>query len=244
MDSRPWALRSDAARAAALTGTILCLLAAVAGCGGGNQPDPGTTVGGSRGPAPRPGGAPERPANRAEAPSEEYRVARAVRGYLAAFTEGEGEGACSWLAPERQRELVEQLAKLPKRRGPPSCERAILLQGAALPGADLERLARSRVTKVALQGETGTAEVLTPTKPGEVAESHTVAVKKIGSEWRLASNFFPGGLRGGRVPRPPPAPARNPAEERKIAAVFKRFRRALERGDGRERLRAAHPGRA
>ncbi len=102
---------------------------------------------------------------------------------------------------------------------------------------ELDRLMRGRVSKVALKGATGTAEVLTPQKRRGVPERHTVRVERIDGEWRLASNFFAGGLRGGRVPRPPPPPPRNPAEERKIAAVFERFRSALNRGDGRAACR-------
>ena len=165
-------------------------------------------------------------AERTRAPSEEYRVARAIRGFLTALFEGDGEAACRRLSPEQQAAARTRLKR-------PSCERAIRLQALSMREADIERLGRARVSRVALKGAAGTAEVVTPARKGGVPEPHTVRVERIDGEWLLASNFFPGALRGGKAPRPPPPPPPNPAEERKIRAVFERFRAALNRGDGR-----------
>ena len=199
----------------ALAVAVLFALALLVGCDGdGDQPSRGEPRQDSR-------ASPQR----ARAPSEEYRVARAIRAFLTALFEGDGEAACRRLTPEQQAAARTRLKR-------PTCDRAIRLQVISMREGDLDRLARAKVTKVALQGAAGTAEVLTPASKGAVPEPHTVRVERIDGEWRLASNFFPGGLRGGKVPRPPPPPPRNPAEERKIRAVFERFRAALNRGDG------------
>lgn len=187
----------------------------IAGCDGSDEPSSDTRGEGAEG---------SRQGDRA--PSEEYRVATAIRGFVAALSEGDGEAACRRLSREQQAQVKARLKR-------PTCERAIGLQAISMRAGDLDRLSRARVSKVALKGAAGTAELLTPKKRGAVSEPHTVLVKRIDGEWRLASNFFPGGVRGGKVPRPPPPPPANPAEERKIRVLFKRFRSALNRGEGR-----------
>lgn len=192
---------------------LLILVAAAPGCDGDDGNDRGEprepTVGGS----PREG-------------AGEYRVARTVSAFLVAFTDGDGQAACRLLTRQRQAELIE-------RTNRPSCERAVAVQVGATRVRDLERLERAKVSKVALAGAAARAEVLTPADRGGVPESHTVRLSQIDGGWRVASDFFPGALRGGSAPQPPPPPPRNPAQERAVAAVFHRFRRALERGDGK-----------
>jgi hypothetical protein len=100
-----------------------------------------------------------------------------------AFTEGDAEAACKLLTPERRQELIAR-----SRR--PTCERAVALQAGQNKLSDLDRLGRAKVTKVALTGATGTAEVLTPADRKTAAESHTVRVKEIQRRWRrLASRY-------------------------------------------------------
>jgi hypothetical protein len=84
------------------------------------------------------------------------------------------------------------------------------------------------VTKVALEGARGRAEIRTPGKGGGI-EQNTVDVVREGRAWKIASQFFPGTLAGGKVPKGPPGPPRNPVEERKVSDVFERFRAALRR---------------
>lgn len=215
--TRRGALRSEPARAAWLSIAFL-LLAAAGGCDGGGE---------------RRANAPEEPRAQRAGASQEYRVARTLRAFIVAFTQGDAEAACRRLTGERRAEMVERARRersLP-RRGPASCERVIGLQMGATSEEELDRLARSKVSKVALARAMGTAEVLTPARRGR-PESHTVYVRRVGRAWKLGSDFFPGELRDGKVPRPPPPPPRRPAEERRVAAVFERFRDFLEDGKG------------
>lgn len=193
---------------------LTCVLAGVAGCGGDD--DSGREREAQR----------KREESRAaRGISEEYRAAQAVKGFLVAYTEGDGPAACRRLTPQRQDALIrEQKA--------PSCQRAVRLQSGTVRGADLERLYRSKVSKVAITGREATAEVLTPAAGGGLPEAHTVQLRRVGDAWLLATNFFLGGLQGGKVPKPPPPPPRDPAQERRIESVFRRFRDALARGDG------------
>ena len=158
-------------------------------------------------------------------PSEEYRVARVIRTFVVGVYDGDGDAACRVLTPQRQREVT---ARSRQR----TCEKAIAAQSLEMSDKDLDRLGRSRATKVDLEGARGRAQIATPTANGR-REQHTVSVVKDAGAWKLASQFFPGELAQGKVPKPPPGPPRNPAEEGKITAVFERFRRALDRGDGR-----------
>jgi hypothetical protein len=154
---------------------------------------------------------------------------------VTALVDGDSEIACRQLTPGQQEAVKARLRR-------PTCERAVRLQAVSMRESELDRLSRARVTKVALQGAQGRAEVLTPPpQRGGAPEPHTVRVKRVDGDWRLASSFFPGGLREGKVPRPPPPPPANPVQERKIRALFERFRSALDRGDGRStcRLRTA-----
>lgn len=158
------------------------------------------------------------------APSQEYLAAKAIRGFVVAFTEGDGAAACGALTPQRRAEVT---SRSPQR----TCDRAIAAQTLNTPERDLTRLERSRVTKVDLTGRTGRAEISTPGR-GSARETHTVQVAKILGTWRVGSDFFPGGMETGKVPKPPPGPPPNPAQERRVTAVFERFRAALKRGDG------------
>lgn len=175
---------------------------------------------------------------RRSGPTDEYRVARAIRAFVVGVSEGDGEAACRVLTPQRQAAITARL----KQR---TCERAIAAQSIATSERDLTRLARSRVTKVDLDGTTGRAEIVTPERRA-MREEHIADVVKQRGTWKLASQFFPGRLARGKVPKAPPGPPRNPAEERKVAEVFTRFRRALDRGDGGTacRLRTAAARRA
>lgn len=162
---------------------------------------------------------------RSTGPSEEYRVARAIRAFVVGVAEGDGAAACRVLTPQRRAEVTARLARA-------TCEQAIVAQGRATSEQDLRRLGRSRVTKVDLDGREGRAAVATPGRTA-VPEEHTVQVSKTAGGWKIASDFFPGGIEGGKAPKAPPPPPHKPAEERKVAAVFDRFRAALRRGDGK-----------
>ena len=158
-------------------------------------------------------------------PSQEYLAAKAIRGFVVAFTEGDGEAACRAMTARRRTEVT---SRSPQR----TCDRAVAAQTLNTPERDLTRLERSRVTKVDLKGTAGRAQIATPGR-GSARETHTVQVAKVLGRWRVASDFFPGGMKTGKVPKPPPGPPANPAEERRVSAVFERFRAALKRGDGR-----------
>jgi hypothetical protein len=207
-----------ARRTATLAAACIFTIGVVAGCNGNDEPSTGT-------PSQRAGG------NQTDrTPTEEYRVAKAIRAFVTALVDGDSETACRQLTPGQQAAVKARLRR-------PTCERAVRLQAISMRGADVERLSRARVSKVSLQGTEGTAEVLTPPQRAAAPEPHTVRVKRIDGEWRVASSFFPGRLRGGKVPRPPPPPPPNPVQERKIRVLFERFRSALNRGDGRTACR-------
>ena len=213
MDSRRRARLTQTVRAAVWLVAASIALAAAAGCNSDDGSDGRKTRDAAASASQREG-------------SREYRVARTVRAFLVAFTEGDGQAACRLMTRQRQAELIER-----SRR--PTCERAVVLQVGAARVSDLERLARAKVSKVALAPDAATAEVLTPAQRGRSPASHTVRLTQIDGRWRIASDFFRGALSGGKIPTPPPPPPRNPAQERAVAAVFERFRQALERGDGK-----------
>jgi hypothetical protein len=159
-------------------------------------------------------------------PTQEYLAAKSVRGFIAAFTDADGTTACRFLTAQRRVDVTA-------RTNQPTCDRAIASEAQATREADLEALGRSRVTKVDLGRARGRAEVSTPGGAGRPAGSHTVSVEKVIGRWKVASDFFPGALERGVVPKAPPGPPRNPAQERRVRATFERFRAALRRGDGR-----------
>lgn len=181
-------------------------LAALALLGSGCRDDEATTVA-------RPG------------PSVEYQVARVVRSFLVAYTEGSSDRACRRLTPEHQQAVAT-------RQGRPTCERALSLERARASDRELDRLRRARITKVDVAGDAARAEVTMGS--ADRTQRLTATLRRAGDTWQIAGDLMPGGLASGRVPKPPPAPPRNPEEEQRIVAVFDRYRDALARRDGRE----------
>ena len=164
-------------------------------------------------------GSPGGPAT--SAPSKGYEVARVVRSFLVAYTQGDTELACRLLTPDRRR--------LVARRGNASCERALSVEVATSPERDLERLGGGRITKVDVGGEAAKAEVTVPANP---SERFTARLRRLGGGWKISADLVRGGLASGVVPKPPPPPPRHPEEERRVVAAFNRYRDALSRREG------------
>jgi hypothetical protein len=106
------------------------------------------------------------------------------------------------------------------------------LERAELSNRSIDRLRRARITKVDVAGDSAQAEITT--RSGGRADRFTATLRRAGGAWQIVGDFTPGGLASGRVPKPPPGPPRNPEEERRIVAVFERYRDAIARRDGRQ----------
>ena len=191
-----------------LTGAGIALaVVALASCGGGDDENPET----------------ERAAAGERGASVEYQVARVVRSFLLAYTEGSYETACARLAPEH-RQMVA------RRNDRPSCERGLALEAARAVPRELERLGRARITKVDVQRESASAEVAM--RAGRRLRRFTAELIRTPAGWHITGDLAVGSLSSGRVPKPPPPPPRNPAEERQVIAVFDRYRELVARGNG------------
>lgn len=110
-----------------------CLIAVVAGCGGGQKE-----------------------------PSDEQQVATALRSFLQAQTDGDAQKACALLTAGAQRKLVALVARRAQGLGaaPRTCDEAVGLVRAVAPQALLRAIRDARVEGVVVHGGEAAARVV------------------------------------------------------------------------------------
>ena len=118
------------------------------------------------------------------AASNEQQVSQAVRSYLNAQTQGDGQTACSLLTPGGQRQLealvVKRASGLVTSR--PACTDAVSLVHSFAGSKLLNALSTARVGRIKLGGATATAQVT----DGTVFAPQTVSLDKAAGAWRIA----------------------------------------------------------
>jgi hypothetical protein len=110
-----------------------CLIAVVAGCGGGQKP-----------------------------PSDEQQVTTALRSFLRAQADGDAQKACALLTAGAQSKLVAVVARRAQGLGaaPRTCDEAVGLVRAVAPQALLRAFRDARVQRVVVHDRAATARVV------------------------------------------------------------------------------------
>jgi hypothetical protein len=119
------------------------------------------------------------------AASNEQQISQAVRSYLNAQTQGDGQAACSLLTPGGQRQLEALVVKRANGLVPsqPSCTDAVSLVHSFAGSKLLNALSTARVGGIKLSGDTATALVA----DGTVFAPQTVSLVKEAGAWRIAA---------------------------------------------------------
>ena len=121
--------------------------------------------------------------SRTPAPTEQQQVKQVLRSYLRAQTSGDGQTACSLLSNAAQRQLEALVLQAGKGllRAPPSCQDAVGLVRAVGGAKLLNGLANAQISRVRVQGDKATAQVV----DGTAFSPQQVSLQRSGSSWRI-----------------------------------------------------------
>ena len=121
--------------------------------------------------------------SRMATPGEQQQVTQVLRSYLRAQTSGDGQTACSLLSNTAQRQLEALVLQAGKGllRAPPSCQDAVGLVRAVGGAKLLNGLANAQISRVRVQGDKATAQVV----DGTAFSPQQVSLQRSGSSWRI-----------------------------------------------------------
>jgi hypothetical protein len=144
-------------RRSIVLGAVL-ILAAVAGCGGGQKPL-----------------SPEQ---------ERQQIAHILHSYLHAQVSGDGQSACALLTSTAQSELTGIVLKYGRGviKARPSCQYAVKLVQAVAGQKLLQALSAARIERIQVEGDRATARIL----DSGAFPPQQVSLQRSGNTWKIA----------------------------------------------------------